>query len=148
MQLDEQQLRADAASARLQAGEARGRWAVRAITWPHLYIDVRAKDGRTFVLRLDCTNYPVAPPTGTFWDYEGNRQLPSDRWPRGSDRVKLAFRTDWHNGTALYLPCDRVSAVGHDAWRTQYPQLIWNPARGVVMYLEVVSDLLHGRDYE
>ena len=148
MQLDEQSLRADLGSARFLAGEDRGRWRFRDLRWPHVLVDVIAKDGRPFTLRLECSNYPDPAPTGTFWDLEGNRQLPFDGWPRGGERIRLALRPDWQGGSALYIPCDRISIAGHDGWRTQYPQLIWNPQRGIVMYLEVVYELLHSRDYE
>jgi hypothetical protein len=148
MQLDEQQLRSDLMSARFLAGVDRGRWRLCEVRWPHLYVDVLARDGRDFLLRLNCEGYPEAAPTGTFWDHDENRQLMADRWPRGGERLRLAFRLDWQAGAALYIPCDRMSIAGHDGWQTQYPQLIWNPGRGITLYLETVHELLHSRDYE
>jgi hypothetical protein len=148
VQIDEQSLRTDLASARFLAGEDRGRWQFRELRWPHVFIDVTAKDGRAFTLRLDCSSYPDGAPTGTFWDLASDHQLPFDKWPRGGERIRLALRQDWKGGAALYLPCDRESFAGHDGWRTQYPQLLWNPQRGIVMYIEVVHDLLSSRDYE
>lgn len=144
---DEQSLRADLASARFLSGADRNRWAFRKLDWPHLYVSVTARDGRQYVLRLDCSGFPSTAPTGTFWDLATSAQLPFDRWPRGGERLRLAFRPDWKAGTALYIPCDRNSFVGHDAWASQYPQLIWNPARGISHYLEVVHELLQSRDY-
>lgn len=144
---DEQSLRADLASARFLSGEDRDRWQFKKLDWPHVYISVFARDGREYVLRLNCSGFPAAAPTGTFWDLTAGSRLSFDKWPRGGERLRLAFRPDWQNGDALYIPCDRNSFVGHDAWVAQYPQLIWKPAKGISHYLEVVHDLLQSRDY-
>ena len=61
--------------------------------------------------------------------------------------MSAVFRTDWKNGTALYLPCDRESFVGHDNWRHEMPSKIWRPGDGIVQYLELVHELLQSRDY-
>lgn len=144
---DEQSLRANLASARFLSGEDRSRWQFKQLHWPFLYINVVARDGREYTLRLNCAGFPNLPPTGTFWDLTTNNQLSFDKWPRGGERLRLAFRPDWKNGNALYIPCDRESIVGHDTWVAQYPQLIWKPARGISHYIEVVHELLQSRDY-
>jgi hypothetical protein len=144
---DEQSLRADLASARFLAGEDRNRWQFKKLEWPHLYVTVVAREGRGYALRLDCVGFPTAAPTGTFWDLSTNSQLSFPKWPQGGERLRLAFRPDWQGGSALYIPCDRLSFVGHDAWASQYPQLIWKPAKGISHYLEVVHELLQSRDY-
>ncbi len=144
---DEQSLCADLASARFLSGEDRNRWQYMTLEWPYLYVNVTARDRREYMLRLDCSGFPTTPPTGTFWDLSMNSKLAFDKWPQGGERLKLAFRPDWKNGDALYIPCDRESIVGHDSWFAQYPQLIWKPAKGICHYLEVVHDLLQSRDY-
>src|SRR4051812_12937026 len=144
---DERSLRADLASARFLAGEDRGRWIYRDLQWPHLFVDVVAPDGRRFTLRLHCAGFPATAPTGSFWDMTANSLLPFAQWPTGGERISLAFKPGWKNGTALYIPCDRESIAGHDQWPAQYPQLIWNPAKGIAHYLGVVHDLLQSRDY-
>lgn len=141
---DELALRADLVSARFLAGQDRGRWHFHRLDWPFVFVGVFAQDGQEFVLRLDCRGFPTAAPTGTFWDLEGDRRLPDARWPMGGECIRHAFRLNWKDGMALYLPCDRESLVGHDAWLSQYPQLIWKPAKGISHYLEVVHDLLQG----
>ena len=73
--------------------------------------------------------------------------LPFDRWPAGKSRVPAVFRTDWKDGTCLYLPCDRVSAQGHGDWRTQHPSLLWSPERGITLYLGELYALLNSSDY-
>ena len=107
-----------------------------------------ARDGREYVLRFNCAGYPQTAPTGGPWDLKTNQVLAFDLWPRGrGGRVSAVFRTDWKNGTALYLPCDRESLAGHDNWRHEMPSKIWHPADGIVQYLELVHELLHSRDY-
>jgi hypothetical protein len=144
---DELSLRADLASARFLSGEDRNRWVFKQLNWPLLFVDVVARDSRTFTLCLNCSGYPAVPPTGTFWDLSTNSRLPFNKWPQGGERIQLAFKPTWKDGNALYIPCDRESIVGHDGWVSQYPQLIWDQAIGISHYLMVVHDLLHSRDY-
>lgn len=144
---DETSLCADLVSARFLSGEDRGRWEFKKLEWPHLYVNVTARDRRAFTLRLNCGGFPNQPPTGTFWDLASNTRLPFNLWPTGGERISLAFKPSWKDGNALYIPCDRESIAGHDAWMSQYPQLIWKPTKGISHYLEVVHDLLQSRDY-
>jgi hypothetical protein len=124
-------------SGRFLAGAARGRW--------RLLVEVRAKDGRNFVLRFDCIGYPETPPTATFWDMQANRQLEAHRWPSGG-RVSQCFNPSWKQGTALYLPCDRQSVEGHPGWIHEYPWLIWKAQRGLLQYLEAVREMLYSKE--
>lgn len=144
---DEQSLRADLTSARFLSGEDRNRWQFKKLEWPYLYVNVTTRDDHEFTLRLNCSGFPSSAPTGTFWDLVTNCQLAFDQWPQGGERIRLAFKPDWKNGSALYIPCDRESFVGHDSWASQYPQLIWKPAKGISHYLEVVHGLLQSCDY-
>ena len=145
---DERAFVADVAKARFRLGTTERRWRLVGIRWPYVYIGVFARDGREFVLRLNCAGYPQAPPTGGPWDMERDMVLAFDLWPKGQGgRVSAVFRTDWKNGTALYLPCDRESFAGHENWRDQLPSKIWRSTDGVVQYLELVHELLHSRDY-
>jgi len=145
---DQRAFEADAAKAAFRLGQAEGRWRLVAVTWPFAFFGVTAKDGREYVLRLNCTGYPQTAPTGGPWDMKTNQILTFDLWPRGhGGRVSAVFRTDWKNGTALYLPCDRESFAGHENWRHEMPSKIWRPTDGVVQYLELVHELLQSRDY-
>jgi hypothetical protein len=47
----------------------------------------------------------------------------------------------------LYLPCDRLSIEGHDAWRTQYPAMNWISTSDITLYLGIVYELLNSSDY-
>lgn len=147
MQPDNIALRAELASARFLSGEDKNNWRLRDLQWPYLYVDVIARDGRGFTLHLNCEGYPANPPTGTFWDPVSDMRLPFDKWPTGGERIQLAFKHGWKDGNALYIPCDRESIVGHEGWISQYPQMIWRPEKGIVMYLNVVHDLLQSHHY-
>jgi hypothetical protein len=139
---------ADVAKAAFRLGEVESRWRLIETAWPYTFIGVTAKDLREYILRLNCAGYPQTPPTGGPWDMIENKVLAFDRWPRGQGgRVSAVFRTDWKNGTALYLPCDRESFAGHGNWQHEMPSKIWRPADGVIQYLELVHELLYSRDY-
>jgi hypothetical protein len=146
---DERALRKDVAKAAFRLAQAEGRWRMVAIAWPVLLVAVVAGDGTEFGLRLDCYGYPSAAPTGRLWDLSSNAALAIGQWPGSKGgRVKAVFRPDWKDGTALYLPCDRVSREGHDNWRVEAPTMIWNPSRGITQYLEIVHELLNCGDYQ
>jgi len=147
MKPDEKILMSHLKSGRYLSGEARRRWNLISINWPLAMIDIIASDSREFTLRFDCSNYPVSPPTARLWDINTDAPAANGAWPQGTGRVAAVFRTDWKGGSALYLPCDRVTIEGHANWRTEYPSMIWNPERGIVQYLEIVHELLNSRDY-
>jgi hypothetical protein len=145
---DERAFEGDLAKAKFRLGQAEARWRLLNVAWPLALIAVTAKDGREYVLRFNCSGYPQAPPTAGPWDVDRNAILAFDRWPRSQGgRVGCVFRTNWKNGSALYLPCDRESIAGHDNWRSEMPSKIWRPSDGIVQYLELVHELLHCRDY-
>lgn len=138
----------DLDSAPFRLGEAEGRWRLIKAVWPHAYVAVVAADRREFVLRLDCAGYPVEPPTGGLWDLGGDSVLAAEEFPRGKGgRVTDVFRTDWEEGRALYLPCDRTAIESHSNWRNEMPAKVWRPEAGIIQYLETVHELLHCRDY-
>lgn len=129
------------------SGEEDGRWSFRNVEWPYVLVDLRARNGDQFTLRLLCDGYPEQAPTGAFWDAQNKAHLPAARWPRAGAHRGQALKADWQNGTALYIPCDRQSITGHDQWRQLYPAWLWNPSIGLTRYLNVVSELLNGDDY-
>ncbi len=148
---DERALRADLAAGPFHLGEWLGRWRLGKIDWPFAQIAVVAAERPgsppEWWFRFDCAGYPQQAPTARPWDAETDRPLAFPRWPGGKARVPAVFRTDWMDGTALYLPCDRVASAGHEAWRTQHASLIWAPARGIVLYLNELHALLNSSDY-
>ena len=146
---DERAFRGDAAKAAFRLGQAEERWRLIGIAWPIVTIGITAADGVEYVLRFDCRGYPAAAPTARPWDAGQDAPLPFERWPGSKGgRVRAVFRPDWKGGTALYLPCDRVSREGHDNWVHETPTMIWRPDRGIIQYLEIVYELLHCADYQ
>ena len=106
-----------------------------------MLLGVSAIDGQEYVLRFDCSGYPALPPTARPLG-RGAQSAAAFRpmAAQQSGRVGAVFRPDWKEGTALYLPCDRVSREGHDNWRTETPTMIWRPERGIAQYLEIVMN--------
>lgn len=143
---DEALLRQHLERAPFLLGAMNGRWALRTVKWPFVFVDVVARDKRSYTLRLQCDGYPSLP-TGGFWDCDGGAWLPAKRWPRAGARFGSALRADWQNGTALYIPCDRNSIHGHEQWLQLHPAWVWEPRIGLARYLEVVWTMLNGDDY-
>ena len=144
---DEQAFKEDLQAPPFLSGELRGRWRTIRIQWPVVIFGITARDGLEYVFRFDCHNYPVSAPTARPWSNERDAPASELEWPRGSGRVAAVFRLDWKSGSALYLPCDRVSIDGHPNWRSEYASMLWDPELGIVHYLEIVHELLSSRDY-
>lgn len=153
----EQALFDDLAGVEFQVGVAEGRWGLPGSdlkaelpSWPSkvFWIAAAARQGSPdrFYIRLDCTNYPVSAPTGTFWDPVSGTALSFDRRPKGTDRVARVFRTDWNNGTAFYHPYDRATA-DHADWPRSYPAVVWTRDHTIVDFLSMLHGLLHSREY-
>lgn len=145
---DEKALSADIAKPSFKLAELEGRWRIVGNSWPYVFVGITASDNREFVLRFDCVGYPERPPTAGLWDISTGMQLDFAKWPQGrGGRLSSVFRTNWKNGSALYLPCDRTSFEGHENWRQELPSKIWNPKIGLNQYLELVHELLNSTDY-
>ena len=93
------------------------------------FATVTARDGTEFCLRFDCAGYPRRRRQRGCGTSGRNAPLAGHAFCPGSKggRVKAVFRPDWKNGTAPYLPCDRVSREGHENWRVETPTMIWDP---------------------
>lgn len=133
------------AAGRFLAGQARGRWSLIELTYPHAVIDVAARNGQRYSLRFECSGYPEQAPTAMPWDVAKGQMLAAELWPKGG-RVSQVFNPSWKNGAALYLPCDRESVAGHPNWVAEYPSQLWDPTRGITLYLEIVHEVLQSND--
>jgi hypothetical protein len=133
------------ASGRFLAGQARGRWSLIELAHPHAVIDVAARNGQRYALRFECSSYPEQAPTAMPWDVAQRQMLAPELWPKGG-RVTQVFNPGWKNGAALYLPCDRESIAGHPNWLSEYPSQLWDPTRGITLYLEIVHEVLQSND--
>ena len=134
-----------------QSGVDRGRWHLVSVNWPCAVITVAAAERPNapdeYAFRFELTNYPSSPPTAQLWDTVRSAPLDHSRWPGGRGRIPPAFNPAWKGGTCPYLPCDRHSIEGHDAWRSQYPEMIWSPSGDITQYLRILYDLLTSEDY-
>lgn len=152
MQPDERALRADLDAGAFQLGVSEGRWKLGGIAWPNVTIAVQAapRSGAPdeYLFRFDCAGYPHQAPTARPWNDATDGPTPISQWPRGASRIPAVFRPDWKDGTCLYLPCDRISAQGHENWRTEYAALQWSPTKGIVLYLSELHSLLTSSDYQ
>jgi hypothetical protein len=144
-------LEQDLAAPQFRCGEIEGRWRHVATTWPHVTIAVsapeRPRSPAKFGFRFECSGYRQIPVTGRPWDLNANAPLVAAKWPTGPVMVAAVFRPDWKQGQCLYLPCDRMSIEGHENWRNEHPSRIWQPARGIICYLEQIYELFHQSDY-
>ncbi len=151
MQPDEQVFRSHIEAGPFQSGVDRGRWRLLSIEWPYALIAIsaaaRERAPDEYALRFECRDYPQTAPTAQLWDVERGQPLEQRRWPAGRGRVQHAFNPAWNSGQCLYLPCDRLSIVGHDVWRSQHPTMIWSSASNITLYLRIVHDLLHSSEY-
>ena len=134
-----------------RCGEIEGRWRHIATAWPHAIIAVSAPERpnapREYGFRFECSGYRQNPVTGQPWDVDANVPLPAPRWPTGDGVVASVFRPTWKQGQCLYLPCDRMAIDGHDDWRHQHPNRLWQAARGIICYLEQIFELLNQSGY-
>jgi hypothetical protein len=142
-------LTTDLNAAPVQIGAARGWWRLERVAYPELVVAFTAsprtyRPGRV-ALRYDVAGYADTPATGCAWDLETDAPLPAGRRPTGG-RATLTFRTDWEDGRALYLPCDRVAVAGHAAWPGAHAGDLWNPREGIAKYLRLVHTILTEAD--
>lgn len=144
-------LEQDLAAPEFRCGEIEGRWRQLSLDWPHVVIAVaaapRPNSPSEYAFRFECTGYRQRPATAQPWSLTTPSPLPLNRWPTGRSILPSVFRPEWKGGQCLYLPCDRVSIEGHDNWRSEHPSRLWQPARGIICYLEQLHDLLNQDDY-
>jgi hypothetical protein len=141
----------DLAAPDFRCGQIEGRWRHVGTDWPHVIIAVsapeRANAPAEYGFRFECSGYRQTPATAQPWDIDRNTPLPPSHWPSGNDIIKSIFRPDWKEGKCLYLPCDRIAMEGHDQWRAQYPNRLWQAGRGIICYLEQIYDLFNQSGY-
>ncbi len=82
------------------------------------------------------------------WHIKSGSGLTPRLWPRGAKRISAIFNPAWKNGTALYIPCDRVSIEGHSQWALDHPEMMWDPTKGLLVYLEAVHATLNTSDFQ
>ena len=147
---DEQALRSALTTPAFQSGVDDKRWRLVSLDWPIGLLAIsassRGESPTECGLRIDFVGYPQQAPTAEPWSLDRGERLGPDERPKG-ERAAHAFRCDWEDGRALYVPWDRVGLAAHGGWATQYPTHAWHPGRDVVFFLRCVYDLLNDDDY-
>lgn len=150
MSPDERAARAALDSPRFLSGADAGRWRLASLEWPIAVCAVsaapRANAPNEYGLRIDLSGYPQHAPTAEPWCLNQGMRLPPDQRPKG-ERVGHAFRTDWEEGRALYVPYDRVALSGHPGWPSRHRAYVWHPERDIAFFLGCVHELLNNDDY-
>jgi len=148
---DQMLLERDLTAPEFRCGQVEGRWRLVFEAWPQVLIAVAAAarpgSPTEFGFRFECTGYPNQAVTAQPWNLSTNAPLAAHLWPRGRTILSSVFRPEWQGGTCLYLPCDRISRIGHEMWVSQHPNRLWQPRRGIICYLEQIHDLLNQDDY-
>jgi hypothetical protein len=158
MTLDQECFLEHLASSAFENGIERGWWSLvasEAVVWPYslLWISMpeRPNSPGRLHLHFHLKDYPTKGPTATPWSPENNTRLDLARWPKGKGNVAIAFRTgdDWRrqNPEGLYVPWDRIPAVGHPNWPTDYPGFVWQATYTIVHYLRWTRELLDSNEY-
>jgi hypothetical protein len=140
---------ADVSGGEFLAGSDRGYWRMKSVNWPVTIITVAAAarplSPEHYAFSFDLTGYPGAP-AAQLWDVTTDSPLVPANWPAGTGRVALAFNPGWRQD-AIYLPVDRIALQGHDPWLQQHPGYVWDTARDICQYLELLHDLLNCEAY-
>lgn len=153
----ERQLQTDLTSARFLAGIEEGFWdqlEVDSVPWPFAVFWVaaaaREKSPDRYHFKQDLSGYPIAAPTGTFWDPLTGSELAHPKRATGVGRVEKVFRVDWPDpnpGSALYFPYDRRGVGDHQSWKQEMPHWIWDEHHRIVDVLSVLHELLNSGEY-
>jgi len=130
-----------------------GRWQVLVLSWPHLYVRVRAKAGGGVAFehdfRLECTGYPDPGPYVERWAYaddptHGARPAaPSAGAPGFVEAMK-----EWGGGGegGIYRAWNR-GAAQHNDWTKKRPDEAWHRGRQITFIMEqlyaLVSEQAH-----
>jgi hypothetical protein len=147
---DEKAFRADTSSGRFAAGVDAGDWRLVSIDWPHAIIAItaapRAGAPGEYCFRFELSGYPNTAATAQAWNVD------EDRIATDAERPKVSyspspFRWDWLDGTALYIPCDRVAVQGHHDWPAQHADELWDPTKGISKYVIYVHRRLNEDAY-
>jgi hypothetical protein len=147
MRPDEEALRHDLQSLAFRIGERRDRWKLKGLKFPFVFFFVAARNVPNgppgFLLRSDCSGYPGTAPTSQLWHGSLDAPLGAQFRPKSNQGVIEAFK-DWQH--CLYHPIDRI-AQEHNNWTRDFPELRWQPEKGITFLLETVYGLLHCSEY-
>src|SRR5262245_62014989 len=79
-------------------GEIEVRLRLVSTSWPYVVIAVAAAERNHSVrevgFRFECTGYRQMAATAQPWDFDTDRPLPPDRWPKGKSIIPSIFRPE------------------------------------------------------
>lgn len=148
---DERAFRAHVSAGRFSVGVDASEWRlVGEITWPHAVVAITAAPRmgapEEYAFRFELSGYPNTPATAAVWNATENRLATETERPKVTYSPS-PFRSDWLNGTALYIPCDRLALPGHTHWLVDHSGDLWEPAKGISKYLTYVRARLNEDAY-
>jgi hypothetical protein len=149
---DEKAFRAHTSAGRFPAGVDAGQWRLISIGWPLATIAVsaapRAGAPDEYFFQFELGGYPNVGATARVWSPVENRLATEPERPKVNfPGLPSPFRSDWMNGSALYLACDRIAASSHPDWAVAHAGDLWEPKEGINKYLIRVYEILHGDAY-
>ena len=121
-----------------------GCWRIVSFQFPTLDFAISATEPNgaegEYGFRAELSNYAAQAPMVRIWDHDRNVPLPSDRRPKGGQRVEQAFKS-WGEDT-VYRPWDRKTGA-HNNNANAFPHLAWNPERRLVFIFEDLHAILN-----
>ncbi|PZQ96199.1 MAG: hypothetical protein DI533_17345 [Cereibacter sphaeroides] len=133
-----------------------GRWQVLALSWPYLYVRVRAKSEAGLTceqdFRLDCAGYPDPGPYVERWTYaEDATSGARPAAPNAGSPGFVEAMKEWGDGSAeggIYRVWNR-GAAHHNDWTAKRPDEAWHRGRQITFIMEqlyaLVSEQAHWR---
>ena len=125
-----------------------GRWRVLALSWPHLYVQVRSKAEGDIEFehdfRLECTGYPDPGPYVERWDYaeDATHGVRSTAPSAGAPGFIEAMK-EWGGGAegGIYRAWNR-GAAHHNDWIKKRPDEAWHRDRQITFIMEQLYALV------
>jgi hypothetical protein len=130
---------------RVLCGVEQGRWSIRKLAWPHLYVRVTGRDlesGWAFAhdFHLECEGYPDPGPFVERWSFEdsppfGSRPPPPSVGSPGFIDAMKDWSCPGQSAAGIYRAWQRL-AVGHNDWARKRPCDAWHRNRDISFILE------------
>lgn len=134
----EDQIQHDLESKEFQHGIGQGFWTLLDRQGDVLHLNVYARDGVVYLMRLECDSYGQQAIGGKFVDPK-TRACVSNAWPRGDGIFGGWVKWDANN-LFICWPGDRYGIQHHQEWATQK---LWDrPPNPMVVYARFIKELL------
>jgi|CXWL01.1.fsa_nt_gi hypothetical protein len=135
------QLQHDLESEEFQHGVEQRFWALLERKDHLVYMNFQTRNGTTYVMQLDCTDYGNQAIGGKFIDPQ-TRACVSNAWPKGDGTFGGWVKWDASN-LFICWPGDRFGIAHHQEWASQR---LWDrPPNPIVSYATFIRGLLWTR---